>query len=162
MIFEESVFAKYRGKRVLLDANLLLLFLIGSFERNRVERFKRTADFTVSDFDLLATLLQEFRSVVTTPHLLTEVSNLSNSLPEYLKTDWFYHFASQTENFLEVMHPAISIMNETSFNRYGLADAAIHSAATETLVLTEDYRLSGFLRSQGIDVLNFNDLRQMI
>ena len=49
-------------------------------------------------------------------------------------------------------------MQETSFNPFGLAGAAVQNASIDTLVLTEDFRLSGFLQSQGIATLNFRDL----
>jgi hypothetical protein len=158
MTTEEQIFTQYRGKRVLLDANLLLLYLIGSFERKRIELFKRTSGFSAGDFDVLASLLTSFRSVVTTPHLLTEVSNLANSLPENIKPQWSEHFALQSNGLLELFEPAVNLMKRASFSRFGLADAAIQQVAQDTLIITEDFRLSGFLRAQGLPVLNFRDL----
>jgi hypothetical protein len=155
---EEYIFSQYRGKRILLDSNLLLLFLIGSFERRRIEQFKRTSDFSEADFDILANLLTAFRTIVTTPHVLTEVSNLANALPENLKPLWAEHFALQTGSLMEVFEPAAEVMRQLSFGAFGLTDAAIHGAAQDTLILTEDFRLSGFLRFQGVAVLNFRDL----
>jgi hypothetical protein len=158
MTSAEAVFNQYRGKRVLLDANLLLLFLIGSYERSRITRFKRTAVFSENDFDILTSLMTAFRAVVTTPHVLTEVSNLANSLPEHLKPSWSEHFAAHTAAFLELFTPAVEIMNQPSFSLFGLTDAAVHTIAVDTLILTEDFPLSGFLRSQDIPVLNFREL----
>jgi hypothetical protein len=154
----EAVFNQYRGKRVLLDANLLLLFLIGSYERSRIARFKRTAGFSESDFDILAGLMTAFRAMVTTPHVLTEVSNLANSLPEHLKPSWSEHFALQTASLTELFEPAVEVMLQESFLAFGLTDAAIHCASIDTLILTEDFRLSGFLISRGVAVLNFKEL----
>ena len=160
MTSEESVFNEYRGKRVLLDANLFLLLLIGSFERQRIKQFKRTSGFLAEDFDLLVIFLQAFRTVVTTPHVLTEVSNLANSLPEHLKSSWYEHFAQRAFDFVEIFEPAVNVMQQPSFNPFGLTDAALQ-ASPDVLVLTEDYRLSGFLRTQGKAVLNFGDLRMI-
>jgi hypothetical protein len=158
MIAEESIFSQYRGKRVLVDTNLLLLYLIGSFERKRIARFKRTADFSESDFDKLASFLAAFRTIVTTPHLLTEVNSLANALPEDVKPFWADHFAFLATTFLEIYEPASDLVKQSAFARFGLADAAIQNASRDTLVLTEDFRLSGFLHSQGVAVLNFRDL----
>lgn len=155
---QEYVFNQYRGKQVLLDANLMLLFLTGSFERGRITRFKRTASFSVSDFDLLASLMTAFRAMVTTPHVLTEVSNLANSLPEYLKPAWSVHFALRTKFLTELLEPAVDVMRQESFLAFGLTDAAIDRAAIDTLILTEDFRLSGFLAKRGVAILNFNEL----
>jgi len=158
MTIEESIFSQYRGKRVLVDTNLLLLYLVGGFERKRITRFKRTAEFSESDFEVLASFLAAFRTIVTTPHLLTEVNSLANGLPDDLKPFWADHFALIAKTFLEIYEPAESLMRQPSFVHFGLADAAIHGASEDTLILTEDFRLSGFLRSQGISVLNFRDL----
>lgn len=158
MTNSEAVFNHYRGKRVLLDTNLLLLFLIGSYECSRITRFKRTAGFSESDFDILAGLMTAFSAMVTTPHVLTEVSNLANSLPEYLQPSWSEHFALHIPILLELFTPAAEIMNQSSFALFGLTDAAIHTIATDTLILTEDFPLSGFLRSQNVPVLNFKEL----
>ena len=158
MTTDERVFNQYRGKRILLDTNLLLLFLLGTFERGRITRFKRTSGFSESDFDLLAKFLASFRTLVTTPHLLTEVSNLADSLPVHLKVAWSEHFALQTSTLIELFEPATEVMKQPSFAAFGLADAAIHGIAADTLILTEDFPLSGFLRSQNIAVLNFKEL----
>jgi uncharacterized protein YacL len=79
-------------------------------------------------------------------------------LPEHLKPLWSEHFAQQTTSLLEVFEPAVKVMQQVSFGAFGLTDAAVHEAAQDTLIVTEDFRLSGFLRSQGVAVLNFRDL----
>ena len=158
MISPEELFKKHRGGRVLMDANLLLLYLIGSFQRERIASFKRTAQFTTDDFDLLSRLLVQFQGLVTTPHILTEVSNLANSLPEYLKSSWSDHFATQITNFFEHFSPAAKVSALSAFHPFGLTDAAIQEASEDILVLTEDFRLSGYLDSVGVDTLNFRDI----
>ena len=154
----ETVFRKYRGKRVLMDSNLLLLYLIGTFQREQVTRFKRTSQFTTFDFDSLVSLLSQFKQFVTTPHILTEVSNLANALPASMKSDWSEHFASNIRAMDEVHDSAVSITEEPSFNPFGITDAALQKAAVDTLLLTEDFRLAGYLRSFGVDALNFREL----
>ncbi len=47
-----------------------------------------------------------------------------------------------------------------AFPKFGLTDTGIvHSARGRFLVLTDDFRLAGYLQRQGIDVVNFNYLR---
>ncbi len=153
----ELLLTRYRGKRVLLDANLLLLYLIGSFQRERVELFKRTEGFSLAEFDLLVVLLREFSTLVTTPHILTEVSNLANSLPGNIKQPWYSFFASQVAQYLEVYTPASELCSESCFNPFGIADASVQSIAADTLVLTDDFRLSGYFSNVGISTINFRD-----
>ena len=162
---EEALFHKYRGKKLLLDSNLMLLYLIGSFQRNLVENFKRTQVFSIRDYDLLIRIVQQFRTLVTTPHILTEVSNVSNfsnSLPSHLRTFWLDYFAVQIQSFDEVRTAAGVLCNEASFNPFGLTDAALHNASADTLVMSEDFRLTGFLSSLGVATINFRDIASML
>ena len=76
---------RYRGKGVLLDTNILLLYFVGAFNPEEIPRFKRTKMFTVEDHDTLVGILGYFEKIVTTPNILTEVSNLSGQLAEHLK-----------------------------------------------------------------------------
>jgi hypothetical protein len=158
----ETIFDRFRGRPVLVDANLLLLYLIGTFQRARVETFKRTSEFTLEQFDILFRLLRGFPVIVTTPHILTEVSGLANSLPDRIKPEWCDHFAQQVGTFREISRPATIVMQESCFSPFGLTDAAIQNAAPDILVLTQDHRLSDVLSRQGITTLGFRDLADSI
>ncbi len=46
-----------RAADVLVDTNLLLLYVVGVHDRDLIPRFKRTAAFTVQDFGILAETL---------------------------------------------------------------------------------------------------------
>lgn len=69
---------KHRGSGLLVDTNLLLLYLVGTTNKKRILNFKRTQTYTIEDFDLLSRFMAEFKTLITTPHVLTEVSNLGN------------------------------------------------------------------------------------
>jgi len=70
---------KHRGKGALLDANLLLVYVTGKFDKNRMSQFSRTQQY-VEDFPLIEYLVELFPVVHTTPNVLTEVSNLAKDL----------------------------------------------------------------------------------
>jgi hypothetical protein len=158
IVEEEELFLRFRGREVLLDTNLLLLLLIGSYERKRIRTFKRTAMFSELDFDLLAVFLQAFTKILTTPHILTEVSNLTGSLPGHLLNTWNVHFSRNINGLVEVFEESRSLVSGGVFARFGLTDAAISSLSSRALTLTEDFRLSGFLRARNMPVLNFREL----
>ena len=162
MTAEELLFERYRGKKLLLDSNLLLLYLVGSFQRTLVERFKRTNEFSLGEYDLLASIVRQFQFLVTTPHILTEVSNLSNALPSNIKEIWLQYFALQIDSLEEVRTAASVICRETSYNPFGLTDAALQNASADMLVLSEDFRLTGVLSSLGVATINFRDLAAML
>lgn len=66
------------GDGLLVDTNLLVLFTVGGVNRNRMETYKRTRQYTKSDFDLLLRILEKFNKLYTIAHVLAEVSNLAN------------------------------------------------------------------------------------
>ena len=51
---------KHRAKGVLVDTSLLVLFLVGRVNRQRILNFKRTGDFTIEDYGLLIRLISWF------------------------------------------------------------------------------------------------------
>ena len=150
----------HHGKGLLIDSNLLLLFFVGLFDRTRIAKFKRTAQFTVEDFERLADFVGQFKEIVTTPNILTEVSNLMGHLPDKLRYSFHEQFAYDLKNLHEHYTPSRELAAEKGFPRFGLTDTAILRAASrDCLVLTDDFRLAQYLGSRNIDVINFNHLR---
>ncbi len=167
MNLEEQLFARHVGKNVLLDSNLLLVFLSGALGARFFARFKRVSDYKMADYELLVRLLKSFTVLLTTPHVLTEVSNLANSLPESYKQNWFSNLAAliasqqQPIGMREDWTPAADLVKSPDFAGFGITDAALCKLSGEALLVTDDYRLSGALKNRGIPVLNFGDLRKM-
>jgi len=165
MILEEALFARHRGKSVLLDSNLLLVLLTGAIGSHLFGRFERVRKYTFDDYELLRQILSGFRVLVTTPHILTEVSNLANKLSGSYRDDWYANLAAlvasdRGQNAVqEDWTPAKQLAEMPEFIDLGIADSAITRLASEVLVVTDDFRLSGALRTRGVDVLNFGDLR---
>jgi len=80
---------KHRGRGLLVETNLLLLYLIGRTNQNQISKFKRTQVFTIEDFDLLGRFMGKFKTLITTPHVLTELSNLGESREHYVRAGWW-------------------------------------------------------------------------
>ncbi len=70
--------ASTRSKTLLLDTNLLLLLFIGGKDSSLIPKAKTLSAFVEDDYDLLGEVINNssFNSLVTTPHIMTEVSNL--------------------------------------------------------------------------------------
>lgn len=157
-----EVSAQDRSRALLLDSGLLLLLFVGSQDPAWIAKFKRTSMFTEDDFDLLTSLACQFRKMVTTPYILTEVSNLLGQLPEVVKP-WFYSVFSRavTDVLDELFHGSKRVVNEDCFPKLGLTDAGVVEAAKDgCLVLTVDLPLVLRLQSVGAAVLNFNHVRE--
>lgn len=160
--YVNSLFARYRSAGVLVDANLLLLYAVGDYDRGQIERFRRTRDrFVAEDFDTLTRVLRRFDKVVTTPHILTEVSNMMGQLSGRVRDGSFELFARSILLMTEEYATAADLSKNPAFVRFGITDASIRDVASGYLVLTDDLPLYGYLAGQSVDVLNFNNLRPL-
>jgi hypothetical protein len=158
----ENLLARHRGGSILIDTNILLMLFVGGFDKELIPRFKRTAPFTPEDFDLLVRLIGWIPNVVTTPHVLAEVSNLSGQLGEPKRAAYFLQFAAQINLLDERYVPSKNVTGSETFTRLGLTDSIIFSlSGKELLILTDDFRFSGFLAAADVDHINFNHLRTL-
>lgn len=156
-----SLLSKYASSGILLDTNILLAYVVGRFNVEKLERFKRTNTFTRKDFEFLSRFVQQFHRIVTTPHVLTEVSNLAAHFQEPDRRSCFASFREHLPVLHEISHPAVSIAKDIdAFERLGITDAAIPAAAAQKfLVLTDDLPLYKTLCNSGVEAINFNHIR---
>lgn len=161
--FLKSLFSRYRRQGVLIDTNILLLYFVGTVNRERISQFNRTEKFTPEDYDLLQRMMQQFQKIVTTPNILTEVSNLINQIKEPERSQCFLIFTRLTQGVLdldEIYIESKSVTAVEKFSKFGLTDCGIlNLAKKQYLVLTDDFKLANYLESEGIDVINFNHVR---
>ena len=153
---------KYSHKGLLVDTNLLLLYLVGELSSKLIPRFKRTQAFKFEDFTLLKAIVDSFSVLVTTPGVLTEVSNLAGQLSGQVRTRFFGNFAERVQLLQETHVPSEEVVRTQIFQRLGLTDSAIILACKgRYLALTADFALAHFMEANRLDVINFNDIRHM-
>jgi hypothetical protein len=143
-----------------VDTNLLVLYTVGSINRQRIATFKRTSGYREQDYDLLLRFLSPFRLVYTVPHVLAEVSNLIDLPgPEGLRAKYF--LKELISSLEEAQIPSKLITSEPSYQDLGLADAAIGMVARtkRCTVLTDDKALYLYLLRTGVEVIFFTYLR---
>ncbi len=157
----QSLFSSYKGRGVLIDTNILLLFFVGTVNRARISRFNRTEQFAPEDYDLLLQILFFFQKhVITTPNILTEVNSLINQLGEPERSQCLSVFASCFSLLNEFYIESSTAVATEPFTKFGLTDCGILSLARDHyLVLTDDLRLANYLQTVGIDAINFNNIR---
>jgi len=156
-----NLLQRYKRRGVLIDTNILLVYFVGLYDTKTIPKFKRTCTFTVEDYELIASMIEFFDVRVTTPHVLTEVSNFIGQLPERAGFDSHGIFSKAVEVLNEHYLSAKDIaLSGTTFKKFGLTDTGIALLAKDRyLVLTDDLRISHYLANSGIDVLNFNHIR---
>ena len=156
----KKLFYKYKNKGLLIDTNLLLVYFVGSYDRNLIGNFKRTITFTIEDFEKLQRAFIFFDKIVTTPNILTEVNSLSNQLPENIKLKYFDKIKDQISRLEENYVESKVVCELTHFPKFGLTDTGIINLVKDNyLVLTDDFRLVNYLEKIEVDVINFNHLR---
>lgn len=154
-----SLFLSYRQKGILIDTNILLLWFVGTVNRSRIEKFKRTKQFLPEDYDLLRGIIAYFSKIVTTPNILTEVNSLANQLGEPERSLCFSLFAQGIPKFNEYYVESKTVVSIKNFTKFGLTDCGILNVAHDKyLVLTDDLPLASYLQASGVDVINFNHL----
>ena len=155
-----QLLAYYRQKGILIDTNILLLWLVGSTNKARITQFNRTQNFVPEDYELLVEIFHTFRKILVTPNILTEVSNLINQLGEPERSKCFSVFARDIVQLDEIYIDSHTIAATDKFPKFGLTDCGIVNVAKESyLVLTDDLKLASYLQNIGIDALNFNNIR---
>ncbi|HEY4760863.1 MAG TPA: PIN domain-containing protein [Thermoguttaceae bacterium] len=152
---------RYSRQGIIVDTNILLLYFVGNLNRLYIAKHKRTRQYLAEDFDLLTNFLRFFQNrIVTTPNILTEVSNLlGDSITPEQKRLWNIFVAAigiMEEKYL----PSQTLCQKPMLSRFGLTDSAIDELVREKyLVLTDDAMLFQHLEKNGLDVVNFTHLR---
>jgi hypothetical protein len=145
---------------LLIDTNLLVLFVVGTVNPGRIQNFKRTRNYNKADYQLLLRVMECFTPLYTLTHVMAEVSNL---------TDLAGRERLQARQVLKqtiavLREPALAsehaVRNE-NYERLGLVDAAIATLARENkcAALTDDVDLYIALSREGLVVFNFSHLQ---
>ena len=147
------------SRSALLDANMLLLAISADVGFSRLRNFGRLQVFVEEDVQPLNDLLSRYARVMTTAYVLAEISNLANKLSGRLRDEWYTALARYTITIPEQHVATADVGRLPELTRFGVTDAALCELAKTHTIITAEYRLSGYLRSLGLDVINFNHLR---
>ncbi len=160
MTEEDRLIGKHRAHGLLIDSNLLVLLLVGRTNPARIANFKRTSAYDLAAYELLEQFVSAFDRKLTTPHILTEVSNLTS-----LSGHEFASCRALMKDFVEVTEELFElsrvVVQDHAFPRLGLTDAAIAKLGTNVLVVTDDFDLYRALPARGIDTINFSHMRSV-
>jgi predicted nucleic acid-binding protein len=148
-------------RSLLLDANVLVLLIVGSVDRQSIESHKRCKQFTEADFELLITTVAPFEQLAVTTSVLTEASNLLAHTHEDLKRRLLAALGRFVGHATEERPESVAVVAEPTYVRLGLTDAALIACVRSGhSLLTSDLDL--YLAASAISerVENFNHLRQ--
>ena len=147
-------------RRLLIDTNVLLLWMIGSHDRRLVGTHRRVVHFDGGNFDLLGREIARFDQLVTTGAVLCELSSL---LGNDFHRSVARTFSAVAGPMAEASSPKELVVEHRSFSQLGFADVSVLLALdAQTSLLTDDARLYGLALSDGFEARNFNHLRTFL
>jgi len=153
-------------KGIIVDSNIMLLFLVGCYDVDFINMFKRTIKYTAEEYyfirDLLTTHYYKDK-VYTSPHILTELSNLS-TIDGNRRNKYFNIFIKILNNTCEIYIEKNKILEFDELSTFGITDIGIYKIAKKYnfLVLTDDYRLSSYLSDNCIDTINLRNISKYL
>jgi hypothetical protein len=157
----ERLLHRHGRSGVLIDTNLLFVFVLGAVDRRQITSAKRASGFTEMDFGLLVAMVDRIERLIVTAYVATEVSNLATALGEYHRRKFLELFRALLTNQSTERHmPLRMVVELDEFNVLGATDTAIMRARTRPpLVVTGDWALAMKLEALGRPVINFNHIR---
>ena len=144
-----------------LDANVLVLLIVGNVDRQAIPLHKRSRQFTEADFELLLETIKGFDRWVVTTSVLTEASNLLAHTHESLKERLLAALGQFVAIASEERPESRLVVAESVFTRLGLTDAGLITCVRSgNCLLTTDLDLYLAAASLSGGVVNFNHIRQ--
>ena len=158
----DSFVRKARSVGLALDSGVALLYLLGQHDRSLIHRVRRARVFADEDFDTLSRIVGISRTLATTPHVLTEVTNLFGDLHEpargLLLASLFAPVAAMHESYRR----SKDLLLHSRFGQFELTDTALLCLARRGYaILTMDAELQAAVLSEGFAALNFNHVRTL-
>jgi len=157
------ILQRYAGKGLLLDTNVLLVYLLGLANPGIIGTAKRTEAYSVDDYRMLRSLVVRFHRLIVTPHILAELTNLAPSLEDRRVRTFFAHVLAVVGVSREIHTGKDVLLRQEGLPQFGFADLSVVEASRTVgcLVVTDDFKAAGLLLRSGCPVLNLNHLRQL-
>jgi hypothetical protein len=149
-----------RVETLILDTNLLVLFVVGTASRGYISSHKRLTEFVPQDYDCLLEIISRAKTVLVTPNTLSETSNLAAYIAEPAKGKVMSVLGKLIADSQELYVKSSEAAATQEFVRLGLTDAALICAGEgDAVVLTTDLDLHSAVLARGKESVNFNHLR---
>ena len=146
-----------------IDANLLVLLIVGSVDQDLIAKHRRLRRFAVEDYERLVNLIDRVDRVLATPNTLTETSNLLAQHRDPERSRFFDKLKFIIQESKESVVASTVASRNNAFERLGLTDAALLEVATaETPLVTVDLDLYLEALAKGQDTaVNFTHLQDL-
>ena len=127
---------------IYVDANLLVLRIVGDVSRQLIHRHRRLRTFTPEDYDKLIEFTSRYDCLLVTPNTLTETSNLLAYGQKPRRSELMEKLRSLIHESREIVVSSTAASAREEFVRLGLTDTALlEHVSNQTPLLTADLQL---------------------
>jgi hypothetical protein len=139
----------------LIDANSLIILLVGLIEPKLIGRHRRTSIYTEDDFITLTDVIGDFNNLVVLPNVWTEVDNLLNDFSGEYKYPYIKKFTELVKVTSERHLSSIDGCNSMTFFDLGLTDSLLVELSKQCdMLITCDSSLSDYASANGVNVFD--------
>lgn len=162
---------EYKPDGIIVDTNVLILFLIGSYDSSFIKKIKLTSNndkrYSIESFETLKEILELFKKVVITPQIIAEISNLTITRDKIFYGDYLRSYLKTVINFLksaEEHHQRMDCLWNVklkTINEFGFTDMTIYelSKRTEMPILTDDFSFFHYSINKGIHAISLENIK---
>jgi hypothetical protein len=149
-------------KTIILDANLIVLLVVGLAGTEYIAKHKRLKTYLIEDYEILKTTIEQSAGVVVTPNALSEASNLLRQIADPAREKISLAFKNLIQNTNEKYLPSKEACDRGEFIRFGLSDnALLEVGKTDIVLVSVDANLCIAAQNAGYEAVNFNHLRNL-
>lgn len=152
-------------KRVLLDTNLLVLFIVGGTDLAYIGKHKNCTNrkYTEEDYNAILSLALASSGVVTTPQILSETSNLLRQTSEPIKQEVTALLRLYIKEKDEIYIHSSTSADDNFYSILGFSDVSILSAMDEnTVLVTDDGPLHSAACSRSLQAIHLEEIRTTV
>ena len=145
---------------ILIDANSLVVLLIGAIDPKLIASHKRTSIYEEEDYANLLAIIGSLDKLIVLPNIWTKVDNLLNSFSGNHKWKYVQAFKRLIQLTSEQYIKSSTAAENIHFSEIGLTDSLILELGKECeLLITSDSKLSDFAKAEGIKVYDLVEIR---
>ena len=134
-----------------IDANLLILLIVGRVGTELIGEHRRLRGFTTADYERLVEFASRYEAICVMPNTLSETSNLLTSHLRMHRHRFLDTLRIMIEQSREIVVASAAAASNEHYLNLGLTDAALLQAASlETPLLTADVKLFTVATADGI------------
>lgn len=147
------------AKKIVIDANLLLLWLAGHADLAIIRSHRRLQRFEIRHFHSLSEMVAPYRTFVVTPHILAELWNLigeDRGTRDARRARLLETAKGLVGLAIEIYDPAVELTTRPEISWLGLADVSQLVAASRGFdLISADGPLCHEAMRLGIHALHF-------